>query len=105
MNYETAIEIGVDLIAPAVTIFTIWYAFRPWYAGHIGRALMAHCVGSLLLFDMALLAQYGVIPEDYPGHQVVTLSVVILWVIGWWYMVYALWLTRDKDGNGNKLAE
>lgn len=94
MSYEIAVEIGVDLIAPAVTIFTFWYGFRPWRKSHIGRALMAHCVGSLLLFDVALLTQYNLIPEQYPGYQVVTLSIVILWVIGWWYMVYSLWLTR-----------
>lgn len=96
MSYETAIEIGVDLIAPAVTIFTFWYGFRPWRSSHIGRAIMAHCVGSLLLFDMALLTQYGIVSEQYPGNQAVTLTIVILWVIGWWYMVYALWLTRHS---------
>lgn len=96
MTVETATQIGVDLIAPAVTIFTIGYAFQPWYASHIGRAIMAHVIGSLLLFDIAVMTQNGWLPEHYPGYQWVTLTVVVLWVIGWWYMVFALVMTRRE---------
>lgn len=96
MSFETATQIGVDLIAPAVTIFTIWYAFRPWYTHHIGRAIMAHSFGSMVLFDLAAFTPW--LDETYPGYQYVTLTIVALWIVGWWYMVFALWLTRKKDG-------
>lgn len=96
MSFHTATQVGVDLIAPAVTIFTIWYAFRPWYASHIGRAIMAHSVGSMVLFDLAAFSP--VLPERYPGQAAVTLFIVALWIFGWWYMVFALWLTRNKHG-------
>jgi hypothetical protein len=96
MSYEAAVEVGVDLIAPACTLFTVWYFFHPWSVSHVGRAIMAHSVGSMLLFDLALLAQYDVIPEMYPGHHAVTLTIVVLWIIGWWYMVAALWLTSRE---------
>ena len=90
MTYETFVKIGVDLIAPAVTIFTIGYAFLPWHSNHIGRALMAHSFGSMLLFDVAVMTQNGVISENYPGNHVVTLTILILWIIGWWYLALAL---------------
>lgn len=92
MNYETATQIGVDLIAPAVTIFTIWYAFRPWRGSHIGRAIMVHSFGSMLLFNLAFLEPW--LPENFTGEGPLLLTMLILWIIGWWYMVYALWLTR-----------
>lgn len=96
MTYETGIQIGVDLIAPAVTIFVVWYGlFRPWYTHHIGRALFLHAFGSMLLFDLAFLAPW--LPETYPGQQPITLFVVTLWAIGWWYLVFALWLTQPRN--------
>lgn len=95
MTFETATQIGIDLIAPAVTLFTLGYAFRPWMSSHIGRAIMAHALGSVILFDVAVATQYGLLPPEYPGHEWVTMSIIVLWVIGWWYMVAALWLTRE----------
>jgi len=96
MEYETALEIGVDLIAPACTIFTVWYFFRPWHQTHIGRAIMAHSAGSMVLFDVAMLTQYEVIPMVYPYQEEVTIGIVILWIVGWWYMVFGLWLSRPQ---------
>lgn len=96
MTYEALVQIGVDLIAPAVTIFTLWYGFyRPWHRTHIGRAIMVHSFGSMLLFDLAFFAPW--LPEEYDGKQAITLFMIVLWIIGWWYMVFALWLTRDTD--------
>lgn len=100
MTFETATQLGLDLIAPAVTIFTIGYAFQPWYSSHIGRAIMAHCAGSLILFDLAALAQHGYLPSHVLEYHWVTLTMVTLWVFGWWYMVVALVLTLRTSRKG-----
>lgn len=94
MTYETAMRVGVDIITPAVVLFTIGYSFRPWYTSPIGRAIMAHAVGSLMLFSIAFLDPW--IPETYPGYKVVSSVIIVLWIVGWWYMVWALWTTRDE---------
>lgn len=94
MTYEAATQLGIDLIAPAVTIFLVWYSFRPWRQSHVGRAIWLHSFGSMLLFDMVSLEQHGIIPEEYPGRQPFMLVLVVLWIVGWWYMVFSLWLTR-----------
>lgn len=98
MSYDTAIGIGVDIIAPAVTLFTFWYGLlRPWHQTHIGRAVFFHCLGSMLLFDMAFVEQFTT--DDWPGKQPFLLFTVLVWVVGWVYMDVALWLTRgDKEG-------
>jgi hypothetical protein len=101
VTFETATQIGVDIIAPAVTIFTVWYAFRPWWNNHIGRAILLHSFGSMLLFDIAALSGHGIIPEEYPGFHAVTLTLVAVWILGWWYMVVALWMTRVTRTNGD----
>lgn len=101
MNLETATAIGVDIIAPAATLFTILYAFRPWFTNHIGRAIMAHALGSALLFDLAVASQYGWIPEEYPGRDAVVLFIVVLWMVGWVYLDVALILSRrHRDETG-----
>jgi hypothetical protein len=92
VTFETATQIGVDLIAPACVIFTIWYGFRPWFTNHIGRAIMVHSFGSTLLFVFAALGP--LLPEKWPGQNWLLGSMIVLWIVGWWYMVFALWMTR-----------
>jgi hypothetical protein len=97
VSAETVTEIGIDLIAPAVTIFTIGYFFMPWRQSRIGWALMSHAFGSMLLFDLAVLAEYGIIPEQYPGQDAVLILILVVWVFGWWALVTALPWGRLRD--------
>lgn len=84
---ETAVLVYVYAIVPAATLFPIWYAFQPWWRSHIGRALMAHGLGTLLLFDLTALSP--VLPEHYPGEQIVGFAILTFYAIGTWYLLYA----------------
>jgi hypothetical protein len=99
--YQAFIEIGIIVIAPACTLFTVLYTFEPWWTNHFGRAFWLHAVGSMILFDVAILVQFGLIPENYPGHEQVTAAIVLLWALGWVYMAVAVPLTRRQARRRN----
>jgi hypothetical protein len=97
VNYEQAVNFGVDLIFPAVLLFTIGYALLPFWRSTLGWAMMLHGTSTLLLLGPSLLQQLGWIPAEYPGSRTLTLTIVILWIFAWWLLAWAIIKPRLGD--------
>jgi hypothetical protein len=90
MNYETALQWGVDLIFPAVFLFTLGYAFLPFWRTTLGWAMFLHGSSTLLLLLPSVLQQLGVIGEEYPFQRTTTGAVVVMWIFAWWLLAHAV---------------
>ena len=88
MTADKAAVILVALAAFPATLFPILYAFRPWYTSLVGWMLMTLSTGLALLVDLSLV--YQMFGDDYPGRDIVRLTVYALIVAGLWGMLVAL---------------
>jgi hypothetical protein len=88
----TADDIRFALVAFAVlpaTGFTLVYGLRsPWYRSLLGRALFTHALGMALLIDISVA--YKMFGDDYPGRDVVSISVYAVIIAGTWAQFIAL---------------
>lgn len=75
------------LAAPAVNLYPLLYAFRPWRSTPQGRALMVKALGNVIVIDVVLAyLAFG----DYPGRDVVRVVGFGLFAAGIWYLFISL---------------
>ena len=93
--------IWIFLMAPAVTIFPILYAFfYRWYRDPIGRALMLKAVGLGLLVDISMI--YAMFGDDYFLREQVKFTVFTLLLVGMWYQLAVFLGIKVKSAKRRK---
>lgn len=87
---------GAALIAAAVgqTAFVILYAFFPWWANFVGRALFVKGVSLAALLDLGLLARV----QHWPYEDAVFTALYLLMAIGVWSQFIAFLRVRLASG-------
>ena len=91
MSVDTVALILIACAAPPLTMFVPYYAWVArgvWYRNPAGRALMVSTSGLALLVDISLL--YAVFGDNYPGRDIVRLTVYVWVVLGAWLKFGAL---------------
>lgn len=93
----SADDIRFTLVALAVipaTGFTLVYGLgSPWYRSLLGRALFTHALGMMLLIDISVA--YKFIGDDYPGRDLVSITVYTVIIVGSWAQFVALLRVRS----------
>lgn len=75
------------LAAPAVNLYPILYAFRPWRTTPQGRALMVKALGNVIVVDVVLAyLLFG----DYPLRDPVRITGFGLFAVGVWALLISL---------------
>ena len=82
MSADTIAFVLIATAAIPATGFPLVYAFRPWRKTWLGRALMTKAIGMMLLIDISLA--YRLFGDDYPGRDVVRLTVYAFVIVGLW---------------------
>lgn len=73
--------------SPAVNLYPLIYAFRPWRSTPQGRALMLKALGNMVVIDVILAFQlFG----DYPGRDIIRVAGFGLFCAGVWYLLFTL---------------
>jgi hypothetical protein len=87
--------LGILLFAlPAVNLYPIFYAFRPWRSTHQGQALMLKAIGNLIVLDVVLLyTAFG----DYPLRNVVRIIGFSTFTMGVWYLLISLLIAPNSE--------
>lgn len=80
--------------APAVNLYPIFYAFRPWRSTPQGRALMVKSLGNVIVIDVVLAY---VVFGDYAGRDFVRVIGFGTFTVGIWYLLTTL-LTAPGAG-------
>lgn len=91
MSADLIAVLLVIAAAPAATAFPIayaWIARGLWWRTPAGRALMTSSTALALLIDVSLL--YQAFGDDYPGREIVRLTVFGLIAAGAWLKFGAL---------------
>src|SRR5688572_16925216 len=95
MSADTAALAIVVLIAFPINAFTLLYAFTtPWWLEWIGRALFVSSLGLMLLVDISLL--YNWLGDDYPGRDMVRLTVYSIVCLGAWFKLTAYFAEKRR---------
>lgn len=88
----------VLIAAPAATAFPFaygWISRDVWWRTPAGRAIMTSSVGLALLIDISLA--YQAFGDNYPGREVVRLTVFALIAAGAWLNLGALIYEHRKQ--------
>lgn len=86
----------IFLCVPAVNLYPLIYAFRPWRSTPQGRALMVKALGNVILIDMGVATlTFG---EDYPGRGLIRVIGFTLFVLG---INYLFWTLLTSPGAEN----
>lgn len=94
MTSERVILILVILSVPAVNLYPVFYAFRPWRSTPQGRALMLKALGNVILIDMATLyAWFG----DYALRNEVRIVGFSLFLCGINYLFWTLITSQGAE--------
>lgn len=90
---EAALWLLAAALVP-VNLYPLIYMFRPWRSTPQGRALMLKAVGNMILLDLVFLNR--AIPP-YPGHDLVQLIGIALFVGGIFYLFWSLVTSPGSD--------
>lgn len=82
MSADSIAFVMIATAAIPATGFPLVYAFRPWRKTWLGRALMTKALGMMLLIDISLA--YRLFGDEYPGRDIVRLTVYALVITGLW---------------------
>jgi hypothetical protein len=92
LSTETVVSVLVVACLPAVNLYPLIYAFRPWRSTPQGRALMIKALGNVVLIDMSFAyIWFG----DYPGRDAVRVVGFLLFAVG---INYLFWTLMSSPG-------
>jgi small-conductance mechanosensitive channel len=95
------IRLGLMLlmVPPTITNTLIFGLTSPWYRTTIGWWLFLDVLGLMLLVVVSVLYRY--FGDDYPGRDVVSISIFLIILCGQWFgtftLVRALVVQRRQD--------
>lgn len=94
MNADEIILVILIASLPAVNLYPLIYAFRPWASTRQGRALMLKALGNFVLLDMvAAYAFFG----DYPFRDAIRITGFGLFAAGINYLFWTLITSPGAD--------
>ena len=106
MTADLAAKVLIYLAAaPAITYALMYGLTAPWWRSSGGRALFTSALGMALLTGISAL--YQTFGDDYPGRNIVRLTVYAIIVTGLWLKVGAYVHERRvaaRQGNLDRAA-
>lgn len=95
MSAELVAVLLIFAVATAQSAFIVIYGiWSPWWRTWLGRAVFTKGLGLALLADLALA--HNLLGEEYPGRDVIRLTIFTLLAVGAWLQLAVLISEKRK---------